>query len=82
MTKFLSPMEREILRERLREFESAVPMTASEKKSLRQWVRAGHDINSNPWKFCDRDGWEMNYLEALRIDLNEYERIKEMAEEK
>lgn len=44
--------------------------------------KGGHDINSNPWNFYDADGWEMSYLEAFRMDLAEYELIKQMAEER
>lgn len=81
MYKQLSSIEKEYLRDRLREFEDAVPMTQSERKAIRRWVRSGHDINTNPWGYCYGNGWELNYLEALRIDDAEYELMKELAEE-
>lgn len=82
MTKLLSTIERQYLRDRLREFETTVSMTLPERNALRRWVREGHDVNTNPWGYCDDDGWEMNYLEAFRTDLVEYELMKEMAEER
>ena len=57
-------------------------MTVSERSALRRWVKGVHDINSNPWNFYDADGWEMSYLEAFRMDLAEYELIKQMAAER
>ena len=81
MNKYLSAVEKEYFREKLREFEDTVPMTHPERTALRRWVRSGHDINSNPWGYCYGNGWELSYLEALRIDITEYELIKEMADE-
>lgn len=82
LSKILSALEREYLRDNLREFEETVPMTLPERNALRRWVRGGHDINSNPWGYCYGDGWEMSYLDALRTDVVEYEQMKEMAEER
>ena len=76
MSRPLSPIERMVLHDTL------VPMTVSERSALRRWVKGVHDINSNPWNFYDADGWEMSYLEAFRMDLAEYELIKQMAAER
>jgi len=51
----------------LREMEEAVPMTLHERECLRNWVRSGHDIDSNPWRYYESDKLEMNYLKARRI---------------
>ena len=37
----------------LHEMEDVVPMTRSERYMLRNWVRSGHEIESNPW-----DSWK------------------------
>ena len=31
------------------------------------WVKDGHDVESNPWDYLNDDGSEMNYLQCLRI---------------
>ncbi len=51
----------------MREMEEAVPMTLHERECLRNWVRSGHDIDSNPWHCFESDHREMNYLKARRI---------------
>lgn len=81
MRKQISFEQKEYLWDRLREFEDTVPMTRPERDALHRWVRGGHDINSNPWGYDYGDGWEMNYLEAMRMEVFEYERMKELAEE-
>lgn len=59
--------EYEVNRQQLLEMEEVVPMTLSERANLRNWVRNGNDINSNPWKYFDMDGSNMNYLKAYRL---------------
>ncbi len=51
----------------LREMEEVVPMTAQERRCLRNWAKGGHDIDSNPWNYFEPDRSEMNYLKARRI---------------
>ena len=51
----------------LEDFEMAVPMTAPERSAIRNWVKNGHEIDSNPWKILEPDGYPMNYLKARRI---------------
>ena len=51
----------------LREMEEVVPMTLSERTAIRNWVRCGHEVESNPWGYYDADGCPMNYLQAYRI---------------
>ena len=52
----------------LHEMEDVVPMTRSERYMLRNWVRSGHEIESNPWEYLDSDGWQLNYLQAYRLE--------------
>ncbi len=51
----------------LHEMEEVVPMTAQERRFLRNWALAGHDVESNPWNYFEPDYSEMNYLKARRI---------------
>ena len=53
--------------ESLREMEEVVPMTLHERDCLKNWVKGGHDIDSNPWHYFESDHREMNYLKARRI---------------
>lgn len=53
--------------ESLRKMEEVVPMTSYERSRLRNWVKDGHDVESNPWNFLNDDGSDMNYLKAFRI---------------
>lgn len=48
--------------------ENVVPMTRSERLSLRTWVSQGNDIESNPWDYRDPDGMQLNYLQAFRLE--------------
>ena len=52
----------------LQKMEDVVPMTRKERYMLRQWVRSGHEIESNPWEYLDSDGWQLNYLQAYRLE--------------
>ena len=52
----------------LRWMEDFVPMTRSERLSLRSCVKQGNDIDSNPWDLRDLDGMQLNYLEAFRLE--------------
>lgn len=49
------------------ELEEVIPMTSMERKSFLNWVRYGHDLDSNPWGYYDQFGFEMCFLRALRI---------------
>ena len=49
------------------EMEEVIPMTTLERKKVLYWVQYGHDLDSNPWGYYDREGFEMSYLHALRI---------------
>jgi hypothetical protein len=49
------------------EMDETIPMTRSERTHLRIWVVHGRDVGSNPWKYYELDGSDMNYLKAYRI---------------
>ncbi len=49
------------------EMEAVVPMTSIERSQFRRWILNGHDLDSNPWDYCELDGSPMNYLKALRV---------------
>lgn len=56
------------LQKELHTYEEQVPMTLSERKELRKWVRHGNSIYANPWNAAYENGHEMNYLDALKMD--------------
>ena len=80
MGKYISPLEKQLQREQLSEYESNFTLTRLERQLLRRWVRHGNDVISNPWHYGD-DGWKLDFITALRIDLGIYELRKRMAEE-
>ena len=51
----------------LHEFEEIVPLTLPERDQLRNWVKKGFSIDSNPWAYVDEDGYLMNYIQAYRL---------------
>ena len=61
-------MDYELNLQALREMEDLVPMIRSERSALCRWNRSGHDVDANPWNYCDTDGIQMNYLRAFRIE--------------
>lgn len=63
-----SSIDYKITMDNLRWIEDVVPMTRSERISLRTWVRQGHDFESNPWDYRDLDGMQLNYLQAFRLE--------------
>ena len=54
--------------EAFHEMDDCVPMTKPERDALRQWVRKGFDLESNPWNYEDIDGMPLNYLQAYRLE--------------
>jgi hypothetical protein len=55
--------------EAFHDMDRTVPMTKPERDALRSWVKAGHDIDSNPWGYKDSDQFPMNYIQAYRLKL-------------
>lgn len=51
----------------LQEMEEDVPMTLSERRRIRGWVKNGHSVESNPWNYNDAEGYPLNFLQALRL---------------
>lgn len=74
-------LKEQILLEGLLEYEEFLVLNRRERWLLHLWVKAGHDVCSNPWGYCFDDGWQMDYITALRFDEEMYETIKRMAEE-
>ena len=81
MYKYRSPLEKQNLREQLSEYVTQYTLTSDERWRLHNWVRCGNDVTSNPWHYEYGDGWEMDFIYALRMDEQIYETIKRMAEE-
>lgn len=59
----------------LREIEDMIPMTRRERKCLRSWAFKGHDVDTNPWEYCDTAGYPLGYLQAFRIEFGRSEGI-------
>lgn len=70
-----------VLHEQLRECEAYRSLTPSERSGLLLWLKRGNDLNSNPWGYHYSDGWQMDYITALRLDIETYETMKRVAEE-
>ena len=49
------------------EMEDLIPMTRSERNSLRHWATQGNDVETNPWEYTEADGTPLNYLQAFRL---------------
>lgn len=81
MYKYISPFEKQILLEQLSEYEARHSLTHQEQRLLHRWVRSGNHVTSNPWHYKYLDGWEMDFISALRMDEGTYETLKRMAEE-
>lgn len=81
MYKYSSTLEKQLQLKQLLEYESQHTLTRQERQQLRRWVRGGNDVSSNPWHYEYGDGWEMDFICALRMDEDIYETGKRMAEE-
>lgn len=53
--------------EAFHEMDEVVPMTKPERDALRNWVKKGYDIETNPWDYHDSDDYPLNYLQAYRL---------------
>lgn len=81
MYNYRSSLEKQLMLEQLSEYEAQYILTRQERQQLRRWVRDGNDVTSNPWHYEYGDGWEMDFICALRMDEGIYETRKRMAEE-
>lgn len=43
-------------------------MTGEECHNLREWVRDGNSVYSNPFIYSDGDGYPMDYISAIRVN--------------
>lgn len=69
------------LNEQLRECSDFNTLSNRNRNNLMIWLYNGHDITSNLWGYCYKDGWDMDYITALKLDEGTYELMKRMAEE-
>ena len=67
-SKNLNKQWMEFILMELHEFEERIPMTPTEKREVRKWVRNGNRVCENPWYYYYDNCSEMNYLDALRCD--------------
>ncbi len=65
MKREIDLIDQEIYLEELNEMEDLVPMTRPERNRLRRWVYSGHSVDENPWGYEGKDGYPLNYLDAL-----------------
>ena len=70
-----------VLLGQLRECGAYCSLSPSERNELLLWLKLGNDLNSNPWGYLYPDGWQMDYITALRLDMETYETMKRVAEE-
>ena len=66
--KDISDMDMEINIMEMYEFEEFMPMTSLERKKMREWVYSGYSVDENPWGYEDRNGYPINFIEALRLN--------------
>jgi len=68
MSNQLTEEMKKYLNQELNTYEESVPMTFSERKKLRKWVKAGNSVHSNPGLWAYENGNVMNFLDALRFE--------------
>lgn len=76
--KTIEAGKKDSLRKRLLEYEAVTEMTKEERKELREWVADGHDPFDNPWYIYGENGWPMDYIQALREEIQMCEEIKNL----
>ena len=54
--------------EAFHEMENCVPMTKPERDALRNWVKKGYDLDTNPWNLFDSADLPLIYLQAYRLE--------------
>lgn len=57
---------RELLDEQLKEYESNITMTKSERKELYDWVAGGRSPYDNGDYICGSNGYPLDFVSALR----------------
>ena len=48
-------------------------LSTTEERDLRTWVADGNHVYDNPFLICAEDGWPMDYINALRVNIEMYE---------
>lgn len=64
----LKQQMKQYLNQELKACEESAPMTLPERKELREWVKAGNSVHSNPGLWAYENGNEMDFLDALRFE--------------
>lgn len=68
MSNQLTQEMKQYLNQELKTYKESVPMTLSEQKELRKWVKGGNSVHSNPGLWAYENGNEMDFLDALRFE--------------
>ena len=68
MKNIIDFKEKEFLRNELKEYICKTDgLITSQKKELREWVRAGNSVYENPYQISDESGCEMSYIDAVGL---------------
>ena len=62
----ISKEKRRFLKQELKEYEKAVPMTEEERKALHEWVSAGNSVHENGSMVSYEGGRPVDFLEVYR----------------
>jgi len=68
MSNQLKQYMKQYLNQELKAYEESAPMTFPERKELREWVKSGNSVHSNPGLWAYENGNEMDFLDALRFE--------------
>ena len=72
---------RELLKEQLKEYESAITMTKAERRQLHEWVASGRSPYDNGSYLSDCTGSPMGFVSALRFEKDLLEWFEDLSEE-
>lgn len=64
-TRTVSQEKQSYLRQTLKEYESGMPMSETERRELYVWVSRGNDVYSNPGNLADDSGREMDFISGI-----------------
>ena len=74
--KNVTEEEQLYLKEELAKCEQEKPMTLSEREELNEWVASGNSPYANSYGYCFENGCQMEFIEAMRICLEQREEHK------
>ena len=67
--KNVTKEEQIYLKEELARYEQEKPMTMDELKELNEWIASGNSPYTNSYGYCFENGFQMDFIEAMRICL-------------